>query len=309
MATWLDDATRQSWGTDGGTFTGGPAKGVLHTTETSDWPGYSNGQTCPHLTVKVERAGILTIRQHVPLNMAARALQNLSGGVQTNRDSAIQIELVGTCNPEWQQKIGYYYWPKADPKTLASLAFLMRRLEVATGIKREAVGPWLSYPHSYGSSGGQRLTLSQWDNYSGWVGHQHVPENDHGDPGNLDIATLLGVVTAPAVTPPLPPASAIPPLVVKPTVRAPAFPLPRGHVFGPKTGPATQHSGYYGSNDRNALRTWQSQMRIRGWSIAVDGLFGPATAGVVRAFQSEKRLGVDGLIGPQTWAAAWLAPR
>lgn len=302
MATWLDGVERQSWGTDGGTFTGGPAKGVLHTTETNTFPGYDGGQTCPHLTVKVERPGILTVRQHVALNMGARALVNQPGGVQTNRDSAIQIELVGTCNPSWKGKAGYYYWPEADPATLASLGSLMRRVEVATGVRREAVGPWLAYPQSYGSKGGQRLTLSQWDNYSGWVGHQHVPENDHGDPGNLAIATLIGA------SGPLPPASAIPPLVVKPTVRAPGFPLPRGHVFGPKSGPASQHSGYYGASDRNGLRTWQGQMRRRGWSIDVDGLFGPATAAIVRDFQKEKHLGVDGLIGPKTWAAAWTAP-
>ena len=39
-----------------------------------------------------------------------------------------------------------------------------------------------------------------------------------------------------------------------------------------------------------------------------DGLYGPETARVARGFQSEKGLAVDGLIGPDTWDAAWTSP-
>lgn len=91
----------------------------------------------------------------------------------------------------------------------------------------------------------------------------------------------------------------------KPT--APAFPLPRGHYFGPKTGPTSSVSGYY--SHRADLRRWQEQMRRRGWTITADGLYGPATAKVARQFQAEKGgLAVDGLVGPATWAAAWSEP-
>lgn len=55
------------------------------------------------------------------------------------------------------------------------------------------------------------------------------------------------------------------------------------------------------------LRTWQNQMRNRGWRITVDGIYGPDTRRVVLAFQKEKKLGVDGEIGPVTWNAAWTA--
>jgi len=90
------------------------------------------------------------------------------------------------------------------------------------------------------------------------------------------------------------------------TSKAPAFPLPSGWYFGPKSGPKESVSGYY--SHRSNLRTWQQQMRNRGWTIGVDGLYGPETAGVVKSFQKEKGLSVDGLIGPKTWAAAWTAP-
>ena len=56
------------------------------------------------------------------------------------------------------------------------------------------------------------------------------------------------------------------------------------------------------------VRTWQGRMAERGWTIDVDGIFGPGTLRVVRAFQEEKRLGTDGEIGPITWQAAWTLP-
>ena len=92
------------------------------------------------------------------------------------------------------------------------------------------------------------------------------------------------------------------------TSKAPAFPLPAGYYFGPKEGPAQSVSGYY--SHRADLRRWQQRMIDRGWIFehGADGLYGPETAENARAFQREKGLAVDGLIGPQTWRAAWEAP-
>jgi hypothetical protein len=56
------------------------------------------------------------------------------------------------------------------------------------------------------------------------------------------------------------------------------------------------------------VRTWQQRMRARGWTIDVDGAYGPGSANVCRNFQREKHLGVDGIVGPKTWAAAWTSP-
>jgi peptidoglycan hydrolase-like protein with peptidoglycan-binding domain len=87
---------------------------------------------------------------------------------------------------------------------------------------------------------------------------------------------------------------------------APTFPLPAGSYFGPEPGPVTSVSGYHGHRDD--LKVWQRRMSTRGWQIAIDGLYGPQTAGVARHFQREKRLRIDGLIGPSTWSQAWQAP-
>jgi peptidoglycan hydrolase-like protein with peptidoglycan-binding domain len=51
------------------------------------------------------------------------------------------------------------------------------------------------------------------------------------------------------------------------------------------------------------VRTLQYLLRARGHTVAVDGIFGPATDAAVRAFQQEKHLAVDGIVGANTWSA------
>lgn len=59
--------------------------------------------------------------------------------------------------------------------------------------------------------------------------------------------------------------------------------------------------------------TRQVQQRLidRGWNVGpagADGMFGKDTDKTVRAFQSEKNLIPDGVVGPLTWLALWVAP-
>ncbi|AXC34900.1 endolysin [Microbacterium phage TimoTea] len=94
-----------------------------------------------------------------------------------------------------------------------------------------------------------------------------------------------------------------------PAAAAPAYPLPWGSYFGPKSGPRESVSGYY--SHREDLRRWQARMIARGWDLGpagADGLYGDRTGDVAEAFQREKGLTVDRKIGPATWAAAWTAP-
>ncbi|MFC4117531.1 peptidoglycan-binding domain-containing protein [Nonomuraea zeae] len=53
------------------------------------------------------------------------------------------------------------------------------------------------------------------------------------------------------------------------------------------------------------LTKFQKRMAQLGYTIIADGVFGPQTLGVVKAFQQRAGLPSDGVIGPQTWAAAW----
>ena len=56
------------------------------------------------------------------------------------------------------------------------------------------------------------------------------------------------------------------------------------------------------------VREWQQQMATRGWRIHVDGVYGPESTAVCRGFQQEVGQRVDGMVGAQTWNAAWTAP-
>lgn len=122
---------------------------------------------------------------------------------------------------------------------------------------------------------------------------------------------------APIVVPPEPPPDWQPALPA-PGIDAPPFPLPDGSYFGPEGGPNESVSGYHGHSDD--LATWQARMIERGWNLGptgADGTYGKPgdtepsrswTGRVAAGFQQDKGLAVDGLIGPDTWGAAWTAP-
>ena len=152
-----------------GAHRGGPFKIVHHTTEDSSAAGamaaYRNKRADPHFTVDGER-----IWQHIDTDEGARALRNEIGGVETNRDGAIQIELVG-----------FAHLPK-NPLALANLARLCRWIEETHGVPRR----WpagLPRPAVNGRDpGGHNRDAAIWDNEGGHYGHCHVPENTHWDP-------------------------------------------------------------------------------------------------------------------------------
>lgn len=54
-------------------------------------------------------------------------------------------------------------------------------------------------------------------------------------------------------------------------------------------------------NSGPKVRAVQSQLRESGYWVAVDGIFGSGTYSAVRSFQSAKGLGVDGIVGDNTW--------
>lgn len=90
--------------------------------------------------------------------------------------------------------------------------------------------------------------------------------------------------------------------------KAPSFPLPSDHWYGVESPSKKNHSGYY-AKDREGIKQFQRKLKSRGWSISVDGIYGPNTRKVVTQFQREKKgLTVDGVVGERTWAAIWNRP-
>jgi hypothetical protein len=158
-------------------------KGVLHTTESrgrfSPGAAYFGGTSWPHFTVA---RGI--VWQHIPINRSARALLHPSGTPATNSDGAVQIEID---------------WNAADAHNLPADTTAAVRDLVAWICEQTGIPPvWTARGvHDYPPEGGIRLgrepwrmTWPEWDAFRGWCGHCHVPANDHGDPGRLDLAAL-----------------------------------------------------------------------------------------------------------------------
>ena len=58
----------------------------------------------------------------------------------------------------------------------------------------------------------------------------------------------------------------------------------------------------------NDVHRWQAQMARRGWAIVVNSTYDAASEHICRQFQEEKGLHVDGVVGENTWRAAWAAP-
>ncbi|MEA5580037.1 peptidoglycan-binding domain-containing protein [Nodularia harveyana UHCC-0300] len=59
----------------------------------------------------------------------------------------------------------------------------------------------------------------------------------------------------------------------------------------------TLRFGSYGT----PVRVLQRLLVTNGYAIRVDGAFGPLTETAVKAFQNQRRVGVDGVVGPVTW--------
>lgn len=177
--------------------------GVMHTTEGRTVPSYGGGGSAPNFTALPDiKAKKLKWYQHFDFDVSSRALVNKAGGVDTNTANAVQVELVGTCDERnattWDGKragIDYLFWPAAPDWALAELAKFVKWAHEEHGVRLDSTVTWKPYKKgqvggSYGANG-VRLTGSQWGAYYGWLGHQHVPENDHGDPGDLDFARVL----------------------------------------------------------------------------------------------------------------------
>lgn len=173
-----------------GAYTGGPPKIVHHTTEGDSLAGalaaYEANRSDPHFTVSETR-----VLQHIDCSVAARSLRNARGGVETNRDFAIQIEVVGRAA-----------FAKSG-KTLDKVARLCRWIEETYDIPPAwPSGPPKPATETGRDPGGHNRNAHNWNNVSGHYGHCHVPENTHWDPAYTPAE--LEIVMGAHRTPPSP---------------------------------------------------------------------------------------------------------
>ncbi|MCX5253655.1 hypothetical protein OOK27_05630 [Streptomyces canus] len=153
-----------------------------HSTEGTSLPSYDGGSMAPNLTAKPDFAAKrLVWYQHFDVDMSSRALRNLSGGVETNTLNVCQVEIVGTCDPathtKWAQAgIQHLYMPELPDWAIRDLADFAKWANANHGVPLSSGLTFKPYPPSYGANG-VRMTGTQWNNFTGHCGHQHVPEN------------------------------------------------------------------------------------------------------------------------------------
>jgi hypothetical protein len=79
------------------------------------------------------------------------------------------------------------------------------------------------------------------------------------------------------------------------------------HSPHPEAPPYPGHLLEIGSHGPNVEKLTE-HLKARGWRITPTSHYSKPVADVVRAFQSEKDLTVDGIVGPVTWHAIWHLP-
>lgn len=182
----------------GGSYVGDdPWRITLHTTEGSSIAGavaaYEKHGVPPHGTVDPRTRRRV---QHIPLNRSAYALKNIGGGVETNRIHNVQFEIV------WFAKDGPLM-PDDMLRWLGEEVIApVRALVPVSLVCPQFVGPESGTIAS--ASARQRFTHDAWRRFNGVCGHQHVPENDHWDPGRLDVPAILRYASGTTPAPPTP---------------------------------------------------------------------------------------------------------
>lgn len=177
-------------GANPGAYTSGPAKIVHHKTVGGNYPRatYLETKGVPHFTVgRVDgTSSPVKVWQHFDTSQSSRALLNRAGGVQTNRDTAIQIEVIGYPGvtdietaeetrklTDWIEKTHKipHTWPAGRPPQAVD-----KGSHISSPINRFTSPQAKHMPRD----------SAVWDNVSGHYGHCHVPENTHFDPAYTD---------------------------------------------------------------------------------------------------------------------------
>lgn len=81
------------------------------------------------------------------------------------------------------------------------------------------------------------------------------------------------------------------------TRTATSFPLPSGEWYGQPNSDDRNHSGYYNTADRPAIKMIQGFV-----GVTADGFYGPDTDSAVRSYQANNGLAEDGCVGVNTWS-------
>jgi hypothetical protein len=168
---WNTNAHRQPMQDAGAFAPGFRPRLVWHTTQGTGWPDYKGGTEAPHFTINPKTG---ELRQHMSVLVAARALRGEDvAGIATNRAHAIQVEIIGFAGDSDT-------WPESYYENLRELAAW---IEVNCGVRSTCSVTFTNEAHP--------MSHTKWEDYEGHCGHQHVPGQDHFDPGEFRIEEVL----------------------------------------------------------------------------------------------------------------------
>lgn len=163
---------------DSGPFTGGGHKLVWHTCEGGGidamWRVLRDKNAAPHFVID-PGGGDAPVYQCIPLDRSARALEHPAGTPETNRASCIQVEIVGYAKDAGS-------WGHVIYRDLGALAALIdHRFAIRRGYRPFTVPA-------------KKVTPNGFVRATGHLGHSHVPNNSHWDPGAMNGAALMGAI-------------------------------------------------------------------------------------------------------------------
>lgn len=161
----------------------GPNKILLHNTEGGDAGGdieaiYNNGSGFPpHFTLDMKHKKVY---QHYPITKPSDAIKS------HDATAGIQIEIIGF-STEANASSPWYLYNESEfgEEEWSYLAKFLVALSAETGIQLKTSVDWTKE---------SRLSVEEFKNYEGVLGHMHAPDNDHNDPGNIwpKIEKLIG---------------------------------------------------------------------------------------------------------------------
>lgn len=151
-------------------------EGVLHTIEGSLESGMNvfRQHYAPHFVPGIDRRNRVKIYQCVPLGYMAGTLVNLEGGVETNFEAEVQVELAG-----YSKKIPWL----PVPQLADALAELFVVLKHVCDIPLARPFPNNPGPEPWATAMYPRRRTGKWGRVAGWFMHMEVPENKHWDAG------------------------------------------------------------------------------------------------------------------------------
>jgi hypothetical protein len=220
---------------------------LLHTTESSGWPSYPTFS--PTFTFNPWEPRGKRWRQHCFVNQAATTLAN-AGTFRTNRANVCQIEIVAWVDPAHKTSPAFYTRISDDAYLDLSEFYAWLNKEWDTPIRNTL--KWKEYPASYGVKNGVRLSVAEFGTYEGLCGHQHAPEQAHGDPSLINVSLILKNAQAIAGGDPM------------------AYPTP-------KTNDVYLSKLHVGQQDSDSVWQVQNALRKLGYDVPLTGDFDSKT--------------------------------